>query len=62
MAVSKRLRYEVLRRDDFTCRRNVRNDKMWRYFCGVCWGMIKERQSVAHGILAVSEDDESRGE
>ena len=29
----------------------------WRYFCGVVWGMLKDRQNMAQDILARAEAD-----
>jgi hypothetical protein len=31
--------------------RNYRKD-YWKYFCGVCWGLVRESQDVARAILA----------
>lgn len=38
-------------------RTGLYNNKLWRYFCGCCWNLIRERQAIAEGLLA-AEDDE----
>lgn len=55
--IPKRLRYEVLRRDNHTCRYCVYPNKTWRYFCGCCWNRIRERQSIARSLIE-AEDGE----
>jgi hypothetical protein len=44
MTVSKRLRFEILRRDEF------------RYFCGCAWRRVTEAQERACQILADEVD------
>lgn len=39
-------------------RPNIRTDSLWRYFCGCCWNLIRERQSIAAGLLAVEDEGE----
>lgn len=59
------MRFHDLALEEDTMRRFVRTamvkDGVWpedrfRYFCGVCWREIKERQDVAHSLI-VAEDE-----
>lgn len=27
----------------------------WKYFCGICWGIIRDRQEIARSLLATGE-------
>lgn len=36
---------------------NVTADKTFRYFCGVCWGKIREIQAVAAALIAKEDAD-----
>lgn len=45
MTVSKRLRYEILRRDDFTCR-----------YCGCAWRELDRRQEMAKALIDAEDD------
>jgi hypothetical protein len=33
----------------------------WKYFCGVCWSMIRDRQAIAQSLLESEGGDECRG-
>jgi hypothetical protein len=35
--------------------RGIPNYRMWRYFCGAVWNVVKERQAIAQGL--VEQDD-----
>jgi len=35
----------------------VRVDEKWRYFCGICWGKIREIQQAAKDILLAEDRD-----
>lgn len=69
MPVSKRLRYEVLRRDSHTCRYcggaapdvKLTVDHEWRYFCGCCWRRVRQAQERALAI-ATEWEEQARGE
>jgi hypothetical protein len=37
--------------------RGLPNGSCWRYFCGVCWGVIRQRQDVARDIIAREDGD-----
>lgn len=58
--ISKRLRYEILRRDDHQCRycgataphTPLTVTNKWKYFCGCCWGRIRESQDQAQRIMS----------
>lgn len=48
-AMSKKLRFEVFKRDGFCCQycgaKNLRSsNRTFRYFCGVCWTKIREAE------------------
>ena len=30
-------------------------NQIWRYFCGICWRQLRERQEIAHALLADEE-------
>ena len=36
--------------------RHVRINGMWRYFCGVCWKRVSERQEAARALIAAEGD------
>ena len=38
-------------------RPRLRNDRVFRYFCGICWRTLQERQDIATGLLAKEEGD-----
>lgn len=40
-------------------RRQIHHSQRWRYFCGVCWKMLADRQEIARAILALQEADQS---
>lgn len=42
--------------------RNVREDRMWRYFCGVCWRKVEQRHAAAQALLAEHQDEEEQPE
>lgn len=31
-------------------------DEEWRYTCGICWGILRDRQEIARQILAASDE------
>lgn len=35
--------------------KRIRERDIWRYFCGICWRMIEERQDTARSLLEVEE-------
>lgn len=35
---------------------NIPWDRLFRYFCGVCWNKVKERQAIARDLLAAEDD------
>lgn len=41
--------------------KGVYNKNLWRYFCGVCWRKIRERQEIARALIEAEErgSDES---
>jgi hypothetical protein len=50
MTVSRTLRYQVLRRDGFTCRYcggKVPADDVFRYMAGICWRTLEQRTDEA---------------
>lgn len=40
--------------------RRVKLPSAWKYFCGVCWRMVTERQTVARQILDAEEAENER--
>ena len=34
---------------------NIPLDRVWRYFCGICWRMVRERQAIAVALLQTDE-------
>jgi hypothetical protein len=39
--------------------KNVQFDNRWRYFCGICWRRVQERQQMARELLAAQEGDQN---
>ena len=35
----------------------VRRQETWRYFCGVCWGILRERADMAKEIVETQRDE-----
>lgn len=36
-------------------KRTINEDTVWRYFCGVCWRLIEDRQAKARALLVGEE-------
>lgn len=37
--------------------RAISDQDNWKYFCGICWRMIRDRQDVAHSLLTAEAVD-----
>lgn len=40
---------------DIAGRTRISDYRIWRYFCGVCWRIIRERQEIARALLETEE-------
>ena len=36
--------------------KNITNENLWRYFCGVCWNKIRDRQEIARALLEAGDE------
>jgi hypothetical protein len=42
---------------DIAGRANVADYRVWRYFCGVCWRVLRERQEIARALFEKDKGD-----
>jgi hypothetical protein len=41
--------------DDVMARAYIENGRIWRYFCGACWKLLRERQETARALIDSGE-------
>jgi hypothetical protein len=38
-------------------RHRIRPDRLWRYFCGICWRIVAERREIAGALVQADETE-----